>query len=254
MSELQRLQRILASRGVASRRGAEQLIIDGRVSVNGRVVTELGTKADPESDVIALDGFELPTQRHRFVVLHKPVGYITAVKDDRDRQTVMELIQIPERVYPIGRLDRNTEGLLLMTNHGELANRIMHPRYAIDKEYEVLSPVRPSASQLRRLSDGVTIDGVTIIPTESRILRETPSGVVIRLTIHEGLNRIVRRMMEEVQIPIDLLRRTRVGPISLAGIPRATWRDLTPGEVVSLGEAVHLDLATPTESRPRQRK
>ncbi|MGH2548143.1 MAG: pseudouridine synthase, partial [Thermomicrobiales bacterium] len=136
---MERLQRILSSRGVASRRVAEELIVAGRVSVNGNTVTELGTKADPANDEIRVDGKVVRPQRRRYVMLNKPRGYITTTSDDRDRQTVMELVQTPERLYPVGRLDRDTEGLLLLTNDGELANRVMHPKFGLEKEYHVLT-------------------------------------------------------------------------------------------------------------------
>lgn len=247
---MERLQRVIAARGGASRRAAEALITAGRVSVNGNVVTELGVKVDPRTAQIRIDGRPLPPQRLRYILLNKPRGYITTTSDERNRRTVMELIDIKERVYPVGRLDRNTDGLLLLTNDGELANRIMHPRYLLDKEYQVLTPSRPSEASLRQLRAGIEIDGTRVVPTECRILRETTEGVVIKIVIHQGLYHVVRRMMEAVRIPIGRLRRVRLGPLTLTGIAPGTWRDLTPGELAQIQQALHLDQ---TEPPPNER-
>src|SRR5829696_5103418 len=183
---MERLQRILAARGVASRRAAEALITAGRVSVDGQVVTELGTKADATHAQIRVDGKLLRTQRPRYLILNKPRGYITTTKDERDRRTVMDIVQVGERVYPIGRLDRDTEGLLLLTNDGDVANRVMHPRYELDKEYHVLTLARPADAVLQRVRDGIVVDGHRVVPKEFRILRQTPEGLILRMVVHEG--------------------------------------------------------------------
>ena len=240
---MERLQRILAAHGIASRRASEQLILDGRVRVNGTIVRELGTKADPVMDRIEVDGKPLQAQRHRTIMLNKPSGYITTVSDERNRRTVMDLIDTRERVYPIGRLDRETEGLLLLTNDGDLANRITHPRFEIDKEYQILTHLRPSGQTMEQIRKGVRVDGALVVPSEFRILRETAEGIVLKLVIHSGLNHVVRKMMDQYEIEIARLRRTRVGPVSLAGVPLGQWRDLQPGEIAGLYEAVGLDNA-----------
>jgi 23S rRNA pseudouridine2605 synthase len=237
---MERLQRILSAHGIASRRASEQLILDGRVRVNGRIVRELGTKADPAVDRIEVDGRPLVAQQHRYLMLNKPSGYITTVSDERSRRTVMDLIDIRERVYPVGRLDRETEGLLLLTNDGELANRITHPRYEIDKEYQILTHLRPSGATMGEIRRGVRVDGTLVVPKEFRILRETADGILLKLVIHEGLNRVVRKMMDQLEIEIARLRRTRVGPISLAGVPVGHWRELRSAEVADLYAAVGL--------------
>lgn len=237
---MERLQRILASRGVASRRAAEQMIREGRVSVDGRVVTELGTKADPVRSDIRIDGNLLRRQRSRYILLNKPRGYITTTKDERDRRTVLDLVQVSERVYPVGRLDRVTEGLLLLTNDGDVANRVMHPRYGLAKEYEILTPVRPTAATMDRVRKGVTIDGKRIVPHEFRIVREAREGVLLKIVIHEGLFHVVRRTMEAVGVQVERLRRVRIGPLSVAGIPIGTWRELRQGEERTLFEALGL--------------
>jgi 23S rRNA pseudouridine2605 synthase len=234
----ERLQRVLAQRGVASRRAAEQLIVNGRIQVNGRAVTELGTRVNPNRDEIRVDGKVLKPQKPRYILLNKPTGFITTVSDERDRWTVMDLVDVPERVYPVGRLDRNTQGLILLTNDGDLAHRVMHPRYRIDKEYLAFTDDRPTEAQLQRLRDGVSVEGRRVVSEEVRLFRESDEGVAIRVVIHEGLYHVVRRMMEIVGIAVTRLRRTRVGPIRLQGIPSGAWRDLTPGELVQLYQAV----------------
>ena len=234
----ERLQRVLASRGIASRRASEEMIRAGRVAVNGRVVTTMGTRVDPDNDEIRVDGRSLRKQRPRFVMLNKPSGFITTVNDERQRWTVMDLVDVPERVYPVGRLDRDTQGLLLLTNDGALANRVMHPRYGLTKEYHVITDVRPSPFQMSRLSDGMYVNGREVIPDECRLLRETAEGIVIKIVLHEGLYHVVRTMMETVGINVIRLRRVRLGPLRIQGVPPGSWRDLTPGELVQLYEAV----------------
>ena len=237
----ERLQRVLAARGVASRRKAEELIRAGRVTVNGKQVTELGTRVDPQRATIRVDGKVIRGQPLRYVVLNKPSGFITTTQDERNRRTVMELVPSQPRMSPVGRLDRDTEGLLLFTNDGELANRVTHPRYELTKEYQVLTPERPSEPVMHRIREGVEIDGKRVVPHEFRIVRETPEGVLLSVVIHEGMNHVVRRMMEAGGIPIMRLRRERVGPLSIAGIPRGASRDLTTGELASLRQALKLD-------------
>lgn len=238
---MERLQRVMAARGAGSRRRAEELIKAGRVSVDGAVVTELGTKVDPIASQIRVDGVLLRRQAPRYLILNKPRGYITTVSDERDRRTVMDLVAVPERVYPVGRLDRQTEGLLVLTNDGDVANRIMHPRYELAKEYHVLTLSRPSERTLQRLRDGVTIDGKRVVPQECRVLRETPEGLILKVVIHEGMYHIVRRMMDEVGIPVARLRRVRVGPLTLGNLPAGGWRDLSEAELANLFQALRLD-------------
>ena len=244
-----RLQRVLAARGVASRRKSEELIREGRVSVNGKVVTELGTRVDPNAS-IKVDGKVVRKQAHRYVVLNKPSGYITTKSDERDRHTVMELVPSRPPLTPVGRLDRDTEGLLLFTNDGEVANRVMHPRYQLTKEYVITTPVKPPESVMRRVREGIEIDGKLVQPHEFRIMRETRNGVLLSIVVHEGMNRVVRRMMENAGIEVAALRRERIGPLSVAGIPRGGHRDLTEGELANLLQALHLerdDSTTPAQ-------
>lgn len=250
----ERLQRVMAARGVASRRQAEAMIQAGRVAVDGVVITRLGTKVDPNRAEIRLDGRLLQRQAHRYLLLNKPQGYITTTDDERGRQTVMDLVQVRERVFPVGRLDRETEGLLLLTNDGEVANRVMHPRYKLAKEYSVLTDLKPPEAVLARIRSGMMIDGKRIVPEEIRILRETRQGVLLTITVHEGLNRVVRKIMEDAGVRIELLRRLRLGPLALGSIPLGTFRDLTPGELTSLFQALKLDRGEQQESAPRPRE
>lgn len=238
---MERLQRIIAAHGIASRRASEQLILDGKVKVNGKVVRELGAKADPAVDRIEVNGRLLVQQQKRYLMLNKPSGYITTASDERGRRTVMDLIETRERVYPIGRLDRETEGLLLLTNDGDLANRVMHPRYEIDKEYQILTHLRPADATMAAIRKGVRVDGTLVVPRVFRILRETAEGIELKLVIHEGLNRVVRKMMDQHEIEVARLRRTRIGPISLGALRVGQSRELRPGEVGGLYEAVGLD-------------
>src|SRR6478735_7052481 len=239
---MERIQRILSARGVASRRVAEEMIVSGRVSVNGVVITELGSKADPDTDTIRVDGKVIRPQRRRYVMLNKPRGYITTTSDERERRTVMDLVDTPERLYPVGRLDRDTEGLLLLTNDGELANRVMHPKFGLEKEYHIVTPVRPEVEVLERVRRGIVIDGKRVTPNEFRIYRETRDGVILTIALHEGMYHVVRRMMDVAGIPVERLTRVRVGPLMVTGIPVGTWRDLSAGEELTLFESVHMDL------------
>lgn len=241
MAEPERLQKVMAAAGIASRRASERLITDGRVRVNGETVTTLGVKVDPDSARIEVDGRRIRSQRRRYIMLNKPSGYITTMADERGRRSVADLVETSERVVPVGRLDRPTQGLLLLMNDGELANRIMHPRYGLAKEYLVLADGYPPPEVVEHLRDGIMIDGDRVMPEEVRPQRESRDGLLLKVVIHEGRNRIVRRMFEAVNYPVLRLVRTRVGPIQLGNLPRGAWRDLSDSELRLLREAVGLD-------------
>lgn len=163
----------------------------------------------------------------------------------------MELVPAEPGLFPVGRLDRDTEGLLLFTNDGEVANRVMHPRYGLTKEYLVSTPIRPSDAIMNKIRSGIAIDGKVVVPHEFRLVRETPNGVILSVVLHEGMNHVVRRLMESVGIPISHLHRSRIGPLSIAGIPRGSHRELTHGELVSLRQSLRLAPAeTETVIRP----
>lgn len=242
--KLERLQKVLAARGVASRRAAEELILEGRITVNGRVVTELGTKVDPENASIKIGGRLLKQPRLVYLLLNKPRGYITTVSDPEGRRTIYDLLDTQakhERIYPVGRLDMDSEGLLLLTNDGELANRITHPRYRIDKEYNALVQGSPSPGTIARLAQGgFMVDGGRTSPAEVAIIGHDDGGTWLKVIIHEGRKRQVRRMMEEVGHPVRRLRRVRLGPLTLAGLPAAAYRPLGPDELARLRRMIGL--------------
>lgn len=240
----ERLQKVLAASGVASRRAAEELILEGRVTVNGRVILELGTKVDPSSDDIRVAGKPLKQPRLTYMILNKPRGYITTVSDPEGRRTVYDLLEpgaTRERIYPVGRLDMDSEGLLLLTNDGELTNRIAHPRYRLDKEYNALVEGNPSPGALARLAHGgFLINGGRTSPAQVTTMGHESGGTWLRVIIHEGRKRQVRRMLEEIGHPVRRLRRVRLGPLTLAGLPAATHRPLTPEELQRLRRMVGL--------------
>lgn len=236
----QRLQKILSTAGVASRRLSEELIVQGRVSVNGKTVTELGTKADPSVDEIKVDGRRIKTeQRRRYLLLNKPRGYITSRSDPEGRPTVMDLMKaVKEYVYPVGRLDYDSEGLLILTNDGELAARLTHPRHEVEKVYEARVRGVPDERTLERLERGVTIDGRRTAPAKVRASEPFAKGsgeqTIVELSIHEGRQRQVRKMFDAIGHPVVRLRRVRIGPVEDPDIPPGHWRELTPQEVAKL--------------------
>lgn len=233
----------MARCGVASRRACEAIILAGRVRVNGVVVTALGAKVDPLSDVVEVDGRVVrPQQRLRYIALNKPRGYVTTVRDPQGRPTVMDLTRdVDERVYPVGRLDADTEGLLLMTNDGELAFRIMHPRYQVEKRYRATVQGSIPDDALRALRRGVPLEDGLTAPARVRLLERSPLRSVVELTIVEGRNRQVRRMFQFVGHPVVRLVRLSVGPVRLGPLPKGSWRDLTDAELAALRRTVGLD-------------
>jgi 23S rRNA pseudouridine2605 synthase len=245
----QRLQKILAQAGHGSRRASEQLITSGRVSVNGETVTELGTQADPETDVIEVDGepVRIPTS-FVYLAMNKPWGFLTTARDPRGRRTVVELLppDLPPNVLPVGRLDRDTEGVLLFTSDGELAHRLAHPRFTIDKEYYALVRGAPDVGALEALRIGVEIDGRRTSPAEAEVTAP-PYGYNVRkghtwlrIVIHEGRKRQVRRMCAEVGHPVRNLVRTRIGDVLLGRLAKGKTRPLTRRELESLRGSVGL--------------
>jgi 23S rRNA pseudouridine2605 synthase len=229
------LQKILSQAGVASRRAAEQLMLEGRVTVNGLTVRELGTKADGTRDDIRVDGrrIKLP-ERLRYILLNKPRGYVTTRSDPQRRPTVIDLLGgVAEYVYPVGRLDFESEGLLLLTNDGDLAARLTHPRHGVPRVYEVRVLGVPDDHDRDRLARGVTIDGRRTAPAQVKAL--APS--VLQITIHEGRNRQVRKMCEAIGHPVDALRRVAIGPIRDPKLKAGRWRDLRDDEVERLRRA-----------------
>ena len=227
---IERLQKILSARGVASRRGAEKMIEEGRVRVNG-AVAQLGQTADPEIDEILLDGRLLPSGSEPvYILLHKPRGYVTTLSDEKGRKTAAELVaDCGVRVYPVGRLDMDSEGLLLFTNDGEFANILMHPKHEVQKTY--LTWVEGfSEAALEKLKQPITLDGYRIHAPKVRVVKPG----LLEITIHEGRNRQVRRMCDAAGMRVTRLKRIREGKLSLGDLPLGAWRYLTEEEVKNL--------------------
>ena len=237
----ERVQKVLAAAGIGSRRACEELIAAGRVAVDGRLIT-LGGKADPLTQVITIDGERIHTNPLlAYLLLNKPLGVVTTVSDPQGRPTVMDLVPANPRVYPVGRLDRDTEGLLILTNDGELANRLAHPRYEIEKTY--VAQIRGSVKrhQLRELLDGVELDDG---PARARSVRELGAAgdrSLVELVLAEGRKREVRRMLAHVGIPLERLARVKLGPLPLGDIAPGKFRPLNLDEVRKLYAAVGMD-------------
>lgn len=238
-----RLQKILSTAGVASRRAAEELITQGRVTVNNSTVLELGSKADPESDDIRVDGRRVkPPARRRYFLLNKPRGYITSRVDPQHRPTVIDLLArhgIRDYIYPVGRLDYESEGLLILTSDGDLAAKLTHPSHGVGREYEVRALGVPDDHEMERLARGVVIDGRRTAPAEVERIKLVGSGegrveTLLTIVIHEGRNRQVRKMFEAIGHPVIRLRRVAIGPIRDAKLRPGDFRELSGDEVAAL--------------------
>lgn len=239
MSEahLERLQKVLARAGVASRRKSEDLIRQGRVRVNGQIVTELGTKVDPAQDEIRVDGAPIQVGVSRvYVMLNKPAGVLSTMVDRRGRKSLGDLVAVPGRLYPVGRLDATSEGLILLTDDGELANLLTHPRYEHEKEYRVLVNGQPSEETLDAWRGGVVLDGKPTAPAEVEVLAAHRDSAILRIVMREGRKRQIRRVAELLGHPVRELRRVRLGPLQLGQLESGQWRYLTAKEVQGLEE------------------
>ncbi|MCJ7680507.1 MAG: rRNA pseudouridine synthase [Candidatus Aminicenantes bacterium] len=238
-----RLNKYLSQSGVTSRRGADRLIEKGDVRVNGEVVRTLGTKIDESKDRVEVKGKAVkPEDDSVSIVLYKPPGYLVTLRDPQHRPTVMDLIHsLKRRVFPVGRLDFDSEGLLLFTDDGELAHRLMHPRYKIQKEYRVKVKGFPEKEALDRLKTGIVLDGRKTAPAKVRLLRQEDRHSFLQIVIHEGRKREVRRMMETVGHDVLSLKRTRFGSIRLGNLKPGEWRLLEQHEIVSLKKSVGMD-------------
>ncbi|NLH97267.1 MAG: rRNA pseudouridine synthase [Clostridiaceae bacterium] len=227
-----RLQKFLADAGVSSRRKCEELILQGRVQVNGKIVTEPGTKVEG-SEEIKVDGEVIrPGRKRVYILLNKPTGYISSVKDQFSRKTVVDLVSgIKERIYPVGRLDYDTSGLIILTNDGEFANMLMHPRNEVEKVYVAEVEGRLDAEDIRRLEKGLDIGGHTTAPARVMIIEESAGRSVVEIAIHEGKNRQVRRMFEAVGHPVLRLKRTAIGGITDSSLTEGKWRHLRREEI-----------------------
>lgn len=237
-----RLNRFLARAGVASRRGADDLIAAGRVSVNGAIVTELGSTVDPDADAVEFDGrpVTLPPTLS-YIALNKPVGYVVTLSDPQGRPTVRDLVtDVGASVVPVGRLDARTEGLLILTDDGELAHRVAHPSFELDKVYAVVARGVLSEDSRRRLEGGIELDGRMTAPARVTVRSTTHHTTVAEIVIHEGRKRQVRRMFEAVGHPVRALKRLSIGPIELGDLRPGAWRRLSEDEAQSLRRAVGL--------------
>lgn len=245
----QRLHKILAHAGIGSRRECEQLIARGSVTVNGEQVTEVGIKVDPEQYAIKVHGKLIQVaaakKSYQYLILHKPKGYLSTMKPDPEgRPTLLDLIRrarIKERVFPVGRLDFNSEGLVLLTNDGELTYRLTHPKFQVSKTYQVKVHGIPTPKVLNILSQGVHLEDGRTRPAKVRILRITGKNAWLSFTIREGRKRQIRRMCEKVRLHVSKLRRVALGPIALKGVERGNYRRLLPEEIQQLKRSVGLE-------------
>lgn len=227
-----RLQKFLSESGVASRRKAEELIAMGKVKVNGHVVA-LGTKVDPKRDKVTVRGKTVVATREKmYIMLHKPRGFVTTMSDENDRKCVSDLVKdVPVRVFPVGRLDMNSEGLLLMTNDGEFANKLTHPSSHVNKTYRVTVKGEVDDEKLVRLTEGILLDGVKTLPCDCFVAERKPDRTVLIFILQEGRNRQIRRMCEEVGLEVLRLKRTEIAGVKLGMLKRGAWRPLNEKEM-----------------------
>ena len=232
---MMRLNRFLAQSGIASRRKCDELILQGKVKLNGIKVTELGVRVDETEDEILFEGapVHLP-QKFKYILLNKPAGYVTTAKDEYKRHTVVDLIPIEERIFPVGRLDYDTTGLLLLTNDGELSNQLLHPKYKFEKTYHARLDKLIKPIALHHLQHGVELDGKKTAPCKIQQIRVVDNCSLLEVIIHEGRNRQIRRMFELYDYVVDELDRIAFGPLTLTGLKRGEWRYLKPEEVDEL--------------------
>lgn len=251
-----RVQKIIAESGYCSRRKAEELILEKRVKINGRPCN-LGDKADKVKDIISIDGENLYVEKKRnlvYIMLNKPRGYVTTMSDEMGRRCVTDLLEgVEERVFPIGRLDRNSEGLLLFTNDGDLANKIMHPSCHVSKTYRVTVHSDVNEDQVLELTNGVVIDDRKTLPASVSVLTKEPERTVLQITIKEGRNRQIRKMCEAVGLEVARLKRTSVGPLKLGMLKPGTWRELTSQELTALRNSIAKGTETNASNRKKRR-
>jgi 23S rRNA pseudouridine2605 synthase len=239
-----RLHKAIAQAGVASRRKAELLIAQGRVRVNGQLVTTLGTSVDPAADVVVVDGRRVHIRQPLlYVLLHKPRGYVTTCQDDQERPTVFDLLKhLPGRLFPVGRLDVNSQGVLLLTNDGQLANRLLHPRYHIPRTYLVKIRGVITAQDVEQLRHGVLLEEGKTLPAQVQVVRQTEKSSWLRFTLYEGRHRQLHRMLQHCGgYTVKHLQRLAMGPLTLAGLAPGSYRVLEPFEVARLKRVCHLD-------------
>ena len=239
---LVRLQKLLAQSGVASRRKCEELMLEGHVEVDGEVVTRLGTKVDPRTAVIRVDGKRLPpVSANVYLVLNKPRGVVSTMSDPEGRRTLSDFVQDrPERLFHVGRLDTDTEGLILLTNDGDFAHRMAHPSYEMDKTYVAEVPGPVSRATVAKVLGGVELEDGPVSVSSFKVVSSHADKAIVELVIHEGRNRIVRRLLDSVGHPVKRLTRTAIGPVRLTGLRRGELRELTRDELGTLLDAAKL--------------
>lgn len=235
-----RLQKVLAAAGIASRRASELLIDEGRVEVNGKVVTEQGRRVNPETDQIRVDGARIPPpRRHLYLVLNKPRGVVSTLEDPEGRPTLSDYLPpTKERLFHVGRLDTDTEGLIVLTNDGDFAHRLAHPSYQVPKTYTVQAAGVMDNKIIRRLEKGVTLEDGPVRPDKVKLISRGQDRTLLAITLHEGRNRVVRRMMDTLGHPVDRLSRTEIGPIRLGNLRPGDTRDVTREELGALLDLV----------------
>lgn len=233
----ERLQKYLANNGIAARRKCEEFILAGRVKVNGKTVTELGVKINPENDIVEFDGKKVEkVEHHVYILLNKPIGYVTTVKDQFDRPTVLDLVKVKEKILPVGRLDMYTSGALILTNDGEFINKITHPKNEVEKTYTVTVKGIINEEDVKRLEDGVEIEDYVSGKAKVKILKtdEEKNFSRVQITIHEGKNREVRKMCEAIGKKVLALHRRKIAKLDVKNLKIGQWRYLTDNEVKSL--------------------
>lgn len=229
---MERLQKVLAEAGLGSRRSCEKLILEGHISINGQIVKTLGVQIDPKIDRIKFDGKEIKSERKVYLLLNKPKGYVTTLSDPQGRPTILSLLKgVRERVYPVGRLDYNSQGLLFLTNDGDLANKLIHPEFRIAKTYLVKLKGKLEADDIMRLRKGIRIEGGKTLPAEVRVVKILPKNTLLKMTITEGKKRQIRQMGEVIKHEVLSLKRIQFGPFHLSNLKQGEYVYLNPNEV-----------------------
>lgn len=229
---LERLQKYMATCGVASRRKCEEIIMSGKVKVNGKTIMELGYKVDGDNDSVTVNDKLIKVEEKKlYIALNKPKGYVSTVKDEKGRKTILDLVKVEERIYPIGRLDYDTSGLILLTNDGNIYNKIIHPRVEKNKIYIADIKGIPSNEEIEKFEDGIELEGYTTAPAYFNVIKTNENSCTVKITIHEGKNRQIRKMCEKINHPIINLMRIQIGNIKLEKLPQGKWRFLDANEI-----------------------
>ncbi|AWI05205.1 pseudouridine synthase [Clostridium drakei] len=231
----ERLQKYMAACGIASRRKCEEIILQARVKVNGKIVNELGAKIDEEKDLVTLDGKLIKKEKNKvYIALNKPKGYVSTVKDERGRKTILDLVDVTERIYPIGRLDYDTSGLILLTNDGDIYNKIIHPKQEKNKIYIALIKGIPTENDIKKFEKGINIDGYVTAPAKFKIVKKFKDYCEVEIIIHEGRNRQIRKMCDFINHQVLELKRLQIGDIKLGNLPLGKWRYLNTKEIQNI--------------------